>query len=115
MNNGAVAQHAMCTYVWVEKNECKICGGPGIEKRRYYHCKWWTNPRLQMSAEVSAFEHIAKDDDICWLWETGIASFTGSMQTERAVDCEQASCSESQRMSKDSEKWNRDPGRTEEE
>ena len=58
VHNGAVAQHAMCTYVWVEKNECKICGGPGIEKRRSYHCKWWTNPRLQMSAEVSAFEHI---------------------------------------------------------
>ena len=36
----AVTQDAMCKYVWVEHNECKICGGPGTEKHRLYHCKW---------------------------------------------------------------------------
>ena len=30
--NGAVTQDAMCKDRWVQKNECKLCGGPGFEK-----------------------------------------------------------------------------------
>ena len=47
-----------------KKNDCKLCGGPGTEKHRLYHCK-----RLQLSEEVSAMEQLAKGDSGCWLWE----------------------------------------------
>ena len=38
--DGAVTRDALCKYVWVKKDECKIYGGPGTEKHRLYHCKW---------------------------------------------------------------------------
>ena len=37
---GAVTRDAMCKYVWVLKNECKICGELGTEKDRLHHCNW---------------------------------------------------------------------------
>ena len=71
--DGAVTQDALCKYVWVKKNECKICGGP--EKHSLYHCKWSKNLRFQMSAEVRAFEHVAQGDHKCWLWKNGNCVF----------------------------------------
>ena len=65
-----VTQDAMCKYVWVKHNECKICGELGTEKHRLHHCNWSKkNLRLQRSAEVRAFEDIAKGDHKCWLWK----------------------------------------------
>ena len=32
MINGAVTQDAMCKDGWVQKNGCKLFGGPGFEK-----------------------------------------------------------------------------------
>ena len=34
--DGAVTQDAMCKYGWANKNECKLCGGPGTEKHRLH-------------------------------------------------------------------------------
>ena len=65
-----------------------------------------------MSAEVRAFEHIAEGDHKCWLWKRKIVSFLGAVQTERVVDSK-TTRSQFYWMSKDSEEWNRDPGRTE--
>ena len=50
--DGALTQDTMCKYSWVENDECKLCGGPGTEKHRLYHCKEWNHIRLQLESEV---------------------------------------------------------------
>ena len=102
-----VTQEGMCKYVWVKHNECKICGELGTEKHRLHHCKWSKkNLRLQRSAEVRAFEDIARVITNVGCGKNGNCVFPWTMQTESVVDFEKATCSQVHWMSEDSEEWN---------
>ena len=67
MSDGAVTQDAMCEHGRVVHDECRLCGGPGTEKHRLYHCQEWKNLKLQVSEEVRAMEELTENDNRCWL------------------------------------------------
>ena len=100
----------MCKYVFCLKSiGCEHFSGLGTEKHRLCHWKEWKNLRLQSADEVRVSEHIAKVDNRCWLWETGLVSFPEASHTERVINREQASRSQFSWRFTDSEAWNRNP------
>ena len=86
--DGALTQDTMCKYGWVENNECKLCGGPGTEKHRLYHCMEWNRIRLQLESEVRLREQIAKGDSRCWLWDSRDRVEDGSIGCQKIRMCE---------------------------
>ena len=59
--------------VFIEQNICKICNGPGIEKRGLYVCRGLRTVNLQLQGRGR--EHVARNDNNLWLCDRGLESF----------------------------------------
>ena len=86
--------------VWVQSNECKLCGAIATEKHRLYH--------LQMADEVGGLgKRLPKMTIVAGYGKKEVVSLLGASAIERNVDFEQAHGSQFYRWSKASENWDR--------